>query len=157
CNVLRSNWAEALSVDEARLTLSPVEGMSHEGFISKRIHEEGGGYRFTFQKVAEYLIYRYLAAAAPATDELAYWSKKASHPKVFAEYAGAFAFLFRDWAAANKLQQIGLLIESSTTWLARVLAEFLVEQATTGFVPGQGSPAAVAAAKALIQTGGRLS
>src|SRR5204863_6932051 len=65
CHAIRQAWAASRSVEEARLTLNPVEGLAHEGMLTKRVREEGGGYRFVFQAVAEYLIYRSLAEECP--------------------------------------------------------------------------------------------
>jgi hypothetical protein len=76
---------------------------------------------------------------------------------VFPEYAGAFAFLLRDWAAGERLGQIGSLVEAAPGWLSEVLTTFLVEQARTGYVPGAGSLAAERIAKALAETGGAWS
>jgi tetratricopeptide (TPR) repeat protein len=154
CNALRRTWAAGLNEIEARLKLSPVEDMAHAGFIVKRLGEDGGGYRFVFQTMAEYLIYRYLVAAQPTqADELAYWTRRAQPETVFPEYAGAFGFLLRDWAASNKLNLVGPLIEAASGWLGEVLTTFLVEQARSGHVPGQCSRTADAAAQALEESG----
>ena len=135
--------------------LNPVEGLAHEGILTKRVREEGGGYRFVFQAVAEYLIYRSLAESRPAEEaEPAYWAHRAVPARVFPEYAGAFAFLLRDCAAGERLSQMGPLVEASPGWLGEVLTTFLVEQARTGYVPGTGSLAAERIAKALVETGG---
>ena len=75
-------------------------------------------------------------------------------PRVFPEYAGAFAFLFRDWAAAGCLDLAGTLLERGQPWLVDVMTAFLLEQARTDYVPGRGSPAAESAARALSQSGG---
>jgi tetratricopeptide (TPR) repeat protein len=145
---------ETLSPVEARYRLNPVESLAHEGFISKRVREEGGGYRFVFQKVAEYLLYWYLHEGAEGQAELAYWTRWAAPNKVFAEYAGAFAFLFRDWAEQKKLDAIAQLSEAGPAWLRRVLVEFLLEQAYTDFKPGSGSEAASALVSVLEHHGG---
>ena len=158
CNALRRAWADGLNATEARLLLSPVEGMAHEGFIVKRSGEDGGGYRFVFQTVAESLLYRYLQSAQPAQeDELAYWTRRAQPTTVFPEYAGAFGFLLRDWAASNQLNLVGPLVEAASGWLGGVLTTFLVEQAHSGHVPGQCSAAADAAARALEESGAHIT
>ncbi len=150
CNALCRAWADGLNATEARLLLSPVEGMAHEGFIVKRAGEDGGGYRFMFQTVAESLLYRYLVAARPADeDELAYWTRRAQPETVFPEYAGAFGFLLRDWAARNQWNLVGPLVEAASGWLVGVLTTFLIEQACSG----QCSAAADAAARALEENG----
>jgi tetratricopeptide (TPR) repeat protein len=156
CHAIRRRWADAHSAAEARLTLSPVEALAYEGLLRKRVREEGGGYRFVFQTVAEYLVYRHLAAARPpADDEGAYWTRRARHDPVFAEYAGAFEFLLRDWQERGRLAQAGPLIEASPRWLQDVLAGVLVEQGRTGYVVGVGSPLAEAAAAALAHSQSR--
>jgi tetratricopeptide (TPR) repeat protein len=154
-NAIRRAWAGALLEQEARLSLSPVEALVHEGFLSKRVREEGGGYRFVFQTVAEYLIYFQLVMAGRGEDELAFWKRHAVPDRVFPEYAGAFGFLLRDWVAAGKLEQAAALVEASPDWLADVLTTCLVEQGRSGHVPGHVSPAAVTAAHALSSTGGK--
>jgi len=154
-HAIRQVWAEFRSAEEARLTLNPVEGLAHEGMLTKRVREEGGGYRFVFQAMAEYLIYRSLAESRLTGEaEDAYWARRAAPASVFPEYAGAFAFLLRDWAAREHLGQIGPLVEAAPGWLREVLTTFLVEQARTGYVPGTGSLAAERIAKALAETGG---
>jgi tetratricopeptide (TPR) repeat protein len=151
-------WAAALSAEEARLRLDPVQALTHEGMLTKRIREEGGGYRFVFQAVAEYLIYRYLADARPAGEtEEAYWTRRAAPARVFPEYAGAFAFLMRDWATEKRLPRVVPLVEASPAWLRDVLTAFLMEQARTGYVPGTGSRAAEVVSTALAETGGAQS
>ncbi|MBV9126151.1 MAG: tetratricopeptide repeat protein [Planctomycetes bacterium] len=155
-NAIRRAWAEGRSEAEIRAQLSPVEALCQEGFLSKRVREEGGGYRFVFQKVAEYLLYVHLAEARPPReDELAYWRRRAEPEVVFFEYAAAFAFLFRHWAQEGRWAQIGPLVEDGAPWLTRVLFEFLWEQALTATAPGQASPGALALAEALEKTGGR--
>jgi len=157
-HVIRQAWVAPLSAEEARLTLNPVEGLAHEGMLTKRVCEEGGGYRFVFQAVVEYLIYRSLAESRPTGEaELAYWARCAAPASVFPEYAGAFAFLLRDWAAGEHLLQVGPLSEAAPAWLGEVLTTFLIEQARTGYVPGTGSLAAERIAKALTETGGARS
>jgi hypothetical protein len=154
-HIIRQAWAVSRSAEEARLTLNPVEGLAHEGMLTKRVREEGGGYRFVFQAVAEYLIYRSLAEGRPAREtEYAYWARHAAPASVFPEYAGAFAFLLRDWAVGERLPQIGPLVEAAPGWLGEVLTTFLIEQARIGYVPGTGSLAAERIAKALAETGG---
>jgi hypothetical protein len=86
CHAIRQAWAAARSAEEARLTLNPVEGLAHEGILTKRVREEGGGYRFVFQAVAEYLIYRSLAESRPTGEaEPAYWARRATPASVFPE------------------------------------------------------------------------
>jgi tetratricopeptide (TPR) repeat protein len=153
-NALRRAWAEGLSIEEARLSLSPVEALAHEGFMRKRVREEGGGYRFIFQTVAEYLIYRCLTVARSHDEtELAYWVWRAVPTEVFPEYAGAFGFLLRDWAAHGNLGQAAQLVEASPSWLHGVLTTFLVEQAGVNHRPGEGSSAAEVAARTLAEAG----
>jgi len=155
CHTIRQAWAAARSAEEARLTLSPVEGLAHEGMLTKRVREEGGGYRFVFQAVAEYLLYRSLAEGRPAGEaEEVYWARRAAPASVFPEYAGAFAFLLRDWTTGERLIQVGPLIEAAPDWLGEVLTTFLIEQARIGYVPGTGSLAAERIAKVLVETGG---
>jgi hypothetical protein len=52
-HAITAAWQQGQSVLDWRFRLTPVEALAHEGFISKRLREEGGGYRFVFQKVAE--------------------------------------------------------------------------------------------------------
>jgi tetratricopeptide (TPR) repeat protein len=152
-NTIRRFWAEGRSIEEARLELSPVEALAHEGWITKRVREEGGGYRFVFQAVAEYLLYLQLKQQQGTEEELAYWARRAKPEVVFPEYAGAFAFLLRDWAAEERLPQAARLVEQSAPWLADVLSAFLIEQARIGYVPGLGSNVAEVAGQSLIQFG----
>ena len=155
CHTIRQAWAAARSAEEARLTLNPVEGLAHEGLLTKRVREEGGGYRFVFQAVAEYLIYRSLAEGRPIAEaEEVYWARRAAPARVFPEYAGAYAFLLRDWTTGERLPQVGPLVEAAPGWLGEVLTIFLIEQARIGYVPGTGSLAAERIAKALAETGG---
>ena len=78
--------------------------------------------------MAEYLIYRYLAEGQPANEgEVAYWTRCAVPTAVFPEYAGAFAFLLRDWAAQGRMIQVGPLMEASAPWLPDVMTTFLGE------------------------------
>ena len=153
-STIRRIWVEGRSPEEARLELSPVEGLAHEGWIKKRVRKEGGGYRFVFQAVAEYLIYFHLIKQRPQNEEeIVYWTHLASPTAVFPEYEGAFFFLMRDWAAEQKLAQAGPLIENSPTWFSEVLVACLIEQAMIGYVPGVGSKAAEVAAQAMSQLG----
>ncbi len=155
CNRIREEWTGACSVEEARVSLSPVEALAHEGIIRKRVREEGGGYRFVFQTVAEYLVYRCLVQARqPGEQELSYWIRRAGHDRVFAEYAGAFGFLLRDWGANGSLALAAGLVEASPDWLRDVLTGFLVQQAHGRHVQGTGSSPAEAAAQALEENGG---
>jgi hypothetical protein len=72
-NAIRAAWARSLTEGELRNRLHPVEDLAHEGWVLKRVREEGGGYRFLFQAVAEYLVYLDLRRARPqGEDELAY-------------------------------------------------------------------------------------
>jgi tetratricopeptide (TPR) repeat protein len=156
CNAIRRAWAEGRSAEEARLELSPVEGLAHEGLVTKRVREEGGGYRFVFQTVAEYLLYRhFVAAKPPAEDEGACWGRLARPAKVFGEYSGAFAFLFRAWAAGGQLRRAGPLVEGAPPWLGEVMTAFVVEQARTGHLAGRGSATAEEAVRALAAGGGK--
>jgi tetratricopeptide (TPR) repeat protein len=157
-NAIRRTWSEGLSPQEARLTLSPLEALAHAGLVTKRVREEGGGYRFVFQQVAEYLVYLHLDRQRPAdADLVAYWSRQAASAVAFPEYAGAFGFLLRDWAAQQRLDLIGPLAEASAPWLADVLVSFLIEQASTGYLPGQGSEAANSVARGLGASAGPKS
>jgi bifunctional DNase/RNase/tetratricopeptide (TPR) repeat protein len=150
CNAIRRRWAEGLTPEELRLSLSPMEALAHEGFVSKRVREEGGGYRFVFQKVAEYLIYRYLAGSRPeGEDEIAYWSRYAQRDAVFAEYTGAFGFLLREWPV-ERAGELGPFVEGSAGWVTDALATFLVEQGRSA----EATAVAGAAARALINSGG---
>jgi len=58
-NAIRRAWAKRKDLTEAQqqFRLHPVEDLAHEGWVVKRVREEGGGYRFVFQAVAEYLVY----------------------------------------------------------------------------------------------------
>jgi tetratricopeptide (TPR) repeat protein len=142
CNRIRGRWDQRYTPDKARRSLNPVEALVHEGMVMKRVREEGGGYRFVFQAVAEYLVYRHLAGARGTREhELDYWIRRATPPVVFAEYSGAFSFLLRDWAAQQRFDQAGCLTEKSADWLRDVLTTFLVEQARIDYVPGSGSRA----------------
>ncbi len=133
CNAIRERWIKGKTAEELRLDLSPVEGLVHEGLMSKRIREEGGGLRFIFQAVAEYLIYCQLKMEKPVNeDELEYWARLAGHKNVFPEYAGAFAYLIRELVGQNKFEDIAPLVESSHFWLIDVLISFLIEQARSG-------------------------
>lgn len=153
-NAILRPWEERRSPERVRLEMSPVEGLVHEGMMSKRVSEEGGGFRFVFQAVAEYLIYRQLANGQPAgEEEPAYWSRRAESARVFPEYAGALAFLLRDWMAAIRLGLAGRLVEAGPAWLRDVVTAFLVEQARVGHVAGSASPASRGAARALQATG----
>jgi bifunctional DNase/RNase/tetratricopeptide (TPR) repeat protein len=153
CNAIRRAWAEGISAEEARLSLSPVEALAHEGFVTKRVREEGGGYRFVFQAVAEYLIYRYLADHRSPRDELGYWARQAQVSRAFAEYVGAFGFLIRDWPPAQR-HHLGAFIERAAPWFTDTAATFLVEQARTGYVPGVGNRALAALTVDLVASGG---
>jgi tetratricopeptide (TPR) repeat protein len=124
--------------------------------VHKRVREEGGGYRFTFQRVTEYLVYLDLRRSRPAAeDELPYWTRLTAPEPVFPEYAGAFAFLLRDWAREGKLGLAARIVETSPSWFADVLVGFLIEQAQIEHTPGQASPHAQAAADALAEKGGQ--
>jgi tetratricopeptide (TPR) repeat protein len=154
CNAIRRAWAEGLSVHEARLSLSPVESLVHEGLLSKRVREEGGGYRFVFQTVVEYLIYSQLTRSSSREGELVYWKQRAEPAQVFPEYAGAFGFLLRDWVAAGKLEHAAGLMEASPHWLGKVLTVVLVELGRRPTnLSGRASPAIEAAAHALSKRG----
>lgn len=154
CHAIRQAWVRAHTPEEARLLLSPVEALAHEGLIGKRVREEGGGYRFTYQQVAAYLVYRHLAAGLPTgADEVASWRARAKARQAFTEYALAFGFLLREWARRDQLGQLGTLLEGAPPWLADVAATLLVEQARSGYVPGKGSREAEKAAGALAATG----
>src|SRR5262249_11239283 len=90
-------------------------------------------------------------------DEAAYWGRLAQPAKVFSEYAGAFAFLFRAWAARGELSRAGPLIEVTPGWFDDVMSAFLIEQARTAYLPGRGSIAAEEAVRALTGTGGECT
>jgi tetratricopeptide (TPR) repeat protein len=153
-NSIRAAWAAGLLVEETRLQLSPVEALAHEGWLRKRLREEGGGYRFVFQAVAEYLLYRYLLRTRPAeVEEMAYWMGRAAHERVFPEYAGAFGFLLRDWDTAGKWRAMAELVEGSWGWRREVLTTFLLEQARLDHIPGQGSAGAQQTARGLAEHG----
>jgi hypothetical protein len=125
-NAIRETWAKTLTVEERSIRLYPVEDLAHEGWVLKRVREEGGGYRFTFQAVAEYLIYLDLLRAKPeAEDELAYWTRRVVPGPVFPEYAGAFTFLLRDWAQQGKLGLAARIAESAPQWFVETLVSCL--------------------------------
>src|SRR5262249_49612694 len=85
---IRGERAQTLSIEEIQIRLHPVEDLAYEGWVFKRVREEGGGYRFVFQTRAEYLVYLDLLRSKPADeDELAYWTRRADEPIVFPEYA----------------------------------------------------------------------
>jgi tetratricopeptide (TPR) repeat protein len=154
CHALRRAWEEAHSAAQARLLLNPVEALACEGLIRKRDREEGAAYGFVFQEVADYLIYRHLASLRPeGEDELAYWTRRAAPKSVFAEYAGAFGLLLRDWVDVSKLGLAAQLVESSPGWFADVVVAFLCEQAQIEHIPGQASLGARSAAAALALSG----
>ena len=157
-NAIRRRWADALSAEEARLSLSPLEGLTHEGFVTKRVRDEGGGYRFVFQQVAEYLIYRHFQEQRPAgQDEDAYWLRRAAPATVFAEYGGAFGFLFRDWSATAQVEKAGPLVEAGGSWLWEVLVVFLLDRALQGYEQRRRNREAEVAAVALAKAGGERS
>jgi hypothetical protein len=157
-NAIRVAWARSLTVAECQQRLHPVEDLAHEGWVHKRVREEGGGYRFTFQAVAEYLVYLNLRRSRPAgEDELAYWSRRAAPATVFPEYAGSFGFLFRDWSRQGSLGLAARIVETSPSWFADALVGLLVEQARVEHAPGQASPSARSAARALADVGGQLT
>ena len=75
---------------------APGGGPAHEGWVVKRVREEGGGYRFVFQAVAEYLVYLdLLRNRSRGEDELAYWTRRAaprgSSPSTLAPSASCYA------------------------------------------------------------------
>jgi len=154
-NAIRRKWAESLTAEEARIYLSPVEGLVLEGWIRKRVREDGGGYRFAFQTVAEYLIFIYLShELRDGEDELVYWTRIAKPLDVFPEYAGAFGFLLRYWMESGRFSLASSLVENSAPWMANVLTAFLIERGLTQFVPGQGSVAAETAAQDIYEGAG---
>src|SRR5262249_47602240 len=131
-NSIRAAWAAGLSGEETRGLLSPGEALADEGWVRERgggggggcrwVFREGGGYRFVFQAVAEYLLYRHLLRSRPAeAEEVGYWMGRAGQERVFPEYAGAFGFLLRDWAAAGEWRSMAELAEASPRWLREVL------------------------------------
>jgi tetratricopeptide (TPR) repeat protein len=130
-----------------------VEALVYEGFLSKRVREEGGGYRFVFQTVAEYLIYSHLAEERRGQEVLAYWQRRAEPGKVFPEYARAFSFLLRDLAASGKLEEAALLVEASPDWVCEALIGILVEQARSGDGSGVPGVAATSGAYAFSRKG----
>jgi tetratricopeptide (TPR) repeat protein len=153
-NSIRAVWAAGQWVEETRLLLSPVEALAHESWLRKRVREEGGGYRFVFQAVAEYLLYRHLLRSRPAeAEEVGYWTGRAGHERVFPEYAGAFGSLLRDWATAGKWRSLAEFVEASPGWLREVLTTFLLEQARLDHIPGRGSEAAQEMARRLAEHG----
>jgi len=155
CHALNRAWEAGHSAGQVRLLHNPVEALACEALIRKRDREEGGAYGFVFQEVADYLIYRLLALhRGKGEDELAYWTRRAAPERVFPEYAGAFGFLLRDWAADDKLGLAARIVEASPRWFDAVLVAFLREQAQIGHTPGQASPGARAAAAALTKGGG---
>jgi tetratricopeptide (TPR) repeat protein len=74
---------------------------------------------------------------------------------VFPEYAGAFAFLLRDWDARDDLGLAGRIVETSPYWFDEVLKVFLVEQARIGHTTGGINLHAETAARMLAEVGGR--
>jgi tetratricopeptide (TPR) repeat protein len=154
-HAIRRAWTEARSAEEARLTLDPIQGLAHEGMITKRVREEGSGYRFVFQAVVEYLIYWYLSRdRSESEDELAYWTRRATSPQVFPEYSGAFGFLLREWAGRSCLSHVGPLLERGAKWLGDVLSSFLIDQALAGGATAKPASLVERAAGALAQAGG---
>ena len=90
-------------------------------------------------------------------DELSYWTRRAAHERVFPEYAGAFGFLLRDWAAEGKLGLAARMVETAPSWFGDVLKEFLEAQARIEHTPGRASPHAQAAARDLAASGGQVT
>ena len=116
---------------------------------------EGGGHRFVFQAVTEYLIYWALAQARPpGEDEVAYWRRRAAPTSVFAEYAGAFQVLLRDWISRGSVDRIAPLLQQAPGWLEGQLVRALIDVARASHLPGRGSPVAEAVGAALAQTTG---
>ena len=140
-NALRLRWNAGRTATEIRTDFHPAEMLVHEGFVTKRVREEGGGYRFVYQTVAEYLIYRHLRdEMPPGGDEFAYWLTLAKREKAFPEYAGAVLFLLRTWEQSDdKREWIGKLVEAGSEWTGGVLTKLLDELARVDFVPGQAS------------------
>jgi tetratricopeptide (TPR) repeat protein len=154
-NAIRAEWARTLAVEERQIRFHPVEDLAHEGWVFKRVREEGGGYRFVFQTRAEYLIYLDLRRSMPRDgDSLAYWTRRADEPVVFPEYAGSLGFLLRDWAEAGRLDLAARLAESSPLWFDDVLHGFLIERAGIEHEPGKPSLHAESAGRALSEAGG---
>ena len=150
---IRQAWAAGLTPEEARMMLSPLEALAHEGILTKRVGQTKSGYGFIYQRVAEYLIYLHLADERGGAPEVDYWSQLPRPEKVFPEYAGAFGFLLRDWSSRGCLEQASQLIESSGPWLGNELVVLLWEQAAVGHVPGKENASADAAASALAKNG----
>ena len=137
---------------------APGGGPGVRGVGGQGVREEGGGYRFVFQEVAEYLVYLDLRQNRPSgEDELSYWTRRAAYERVFSEYAGAFGFLLRDWAAEGKLGLAARMVETAPSWFGDVLRGFLVAQARIGHTPGQASPHTQAVARDLAASGGQAT
>jgi tetratricopeptide (TPR) repeat protein len=151
---IRGRWERVREPGAVRLGLNPVEALVHEGWVSKRVREEGGGYRFVFQALAEYLVYFCLRDEKPAAEpEQGYWQRHGQPGKVFPEYSGAFGRLLRDWEArAEGREWIGPLIAAGGQWLQGVLSGLLVELAQVDFVPWSPTPRAERLAGVLQQT-----
>ncbi len=159
-NRIRRRFEEGHTAGQVRLLLSPLEALACEGWISKRTSDDGGGYRFTYQRVAEFLVYRRLARAVGGLEGAATldaWKARTEQVTVFPEYAGAFGFLLRDWADQARLEWVGPLVEHAPAWLTTVAAQFLVDRAAGDYVPGQGSRSADAMASSFEAAGRRSS
>ncbi len=141
-NALRLKWNAGRTAAEIRTDFHPAEMLVHEGFVTKRVREEGGGYRFVYQTVAEYLIYRHLRdEMPPGGDEFAYWLTLAKREKAFPEYAGAVLFLFRQ-LPESRWADLVRLVEQCPGWVSDQFGAFLTEVASEPHPPGRESAAA---------------
>jgi len=152
-NAVRLTWNAGRTAAEIRNDFHPAEMLVHEGFVTKRVREEGGGYRFVYQTVAEYLIYRDLRERLPKEGEFAYWLTLAKRETAFPEYAGAMLFLFREWEQNDeKREWIGKLVEEGSEWTGAVLTRLLDELEKSDFVPGKPSVRGERLAKVLAKS-----
>ena len=153
-NAVRLTWNAGRTAAEIRNDFHPAEMLVHEGFVTKRVREEGGGYRFVYQTVAEYLIYRDLRERLPkGDDEFASWLTLAKRETAFPEYAGAMLFLFREWEQSDEEREwLGKLAEEGSEWTGAVLTRLLDELAKSDFVPGKPSVRGERLAKVLAKS-----
>ena len=95
-DALRREWVKGRTPDEARLGLSPVEGLLHAGLLRGRSRHKGAGYIFVFESVLEYLLYDSWTArepelSPPFLDALIDQGKRDEWPDAF---WNAFGFVF---------------------------------------------------------------
>ena len=122
---IRKNWAEKRTTGEACVEVSPVELAVTEGMIRKRVDYEGGGYYFIYQKVLEYVIYRYLRDRVKEDNPEDYWVEKVKEEIPFSEYGNSFTFLFRDLYYNRRYSFMVTLVEEGGYEIAIAFKSFL--------------------------------